>query len=91
MTPNLKQKLLTLTTIIVILAFTMPAVAGYGEKGHNRYNRDFGQQRHHMRYSLLWNDPDVAREMGLSDEQVKGIKDAKVTTMPSNLPSMPSK
>lgn len=75
MTSTLKQKLLAVTTMIVILTFSMPAVAGYGGKGHNQCNKDFGQKRHHMRYSLLWNDPDVAREMGLSDEQVKGIKD----------------
>jgi len=75
MTQHLKQKLMTVTTMMVILTFSIPAVAGQNRKGPKDCNNDFGQKRHHMGYSMLWNNPDVIKELGLSDDQVKKIKD----------------
>jgi len=76
MTSNLKQTISTVTAMIVIAAFSIPAAAGQYEKGRNGSNWDLGQKRHHMGYSRLWKDPDVVKEMGLSDEQVEKIKQA---------------
>jgi Spy/CpxP family protein refolding chaperone len=64
------------TAMIMILVFSIPVIAGQHERGRNDGYWGQGQKRHAMNYSRLWEDPDVVKELGLSNEQVEKIKQA---------------
>ena len=86
MTTHLKKNLLATVAIVTVLAFSAPAMAGNHGKGCNKQNKGVGLQNRPMNYSMLWEDPAAIKALGLSDEQVKKIKDLDFAFREKQLP-----
>jgi len=76
MNSNLRQKLFTGAMVFLVTVFFIPAFAGAFTPGDCKADKGFGMKRHHMSPLGIWQNPKMIQELGLTDEQVKGLREA---------------
>jgi Spy/CpxP family protein refolding chaperone len=76
MNSNLRQKFFTGAMVLLVTVFFIPAFAGAFTPGQCRTDKGFGMKRHHVSPLGIWQNPKMVRELGLTDEQVKGLREA---------------
>ena len=76
MNSNLRQKFFTGAMVLLITVFFIPAFAGAFTPGDCKPDKRFGMKRHHMSPLGIWRNPKMVQELGLTDEQVKGLREA---------------
>ena len=62
--------------VLLITVFFIPAFAGAFTPGDCKPDKRFGMKRHHMSPLGIWRNPKMVQELGLTDEQVKGLREA---------------
>ncbi|MBU0968767.1 MAG: hypothetical protein KKA54_20595 [Proteobacteria bacterium] len=70
-----------LIIFLVLTFFAVPAMAG-SHAQDNRHGEDFGrheEHRDHQSLSGLWQNPEIAEKLGLSDKQITELKNADFT------------
>ena len=73
---NLRQKIFTGTMVLLVTVFFIPAFAGAFTPGQCKPDKGFGMKRHHESPLGIWRNPKMVQKLGLTDEQVKGIREA---------------
>jgi len=76
MRTNLRQKLGTCAVVLLITVFFIPTYAGAFRPGDSKPVKGFGMKRHHISTCRLWRDPRIVQDLGITDEQIKGLRDA---------------
>jgi len=76
MNSNLRQKFFTGTMVLLVTVFFIPAFAGAFTPGQCKPDKGFGMKRHHMSPLGIWQNPKMVQELGLTDEQVKELREA---------------
>ncbi|MBW2575919.1 MAG: hypothetical protein JRC88_10625 [Deltaproteobacteria bacterium] len=76
MNSNLRQKFFTGAMVLLVTVFLIPAFAGAFTPGDCKPDKRFGMKKHHMSPLGIWRNPKMVQELGLTDEQVKGIREA---------------
>jgi len=76
MNSNLRQKFFTGAMVLLVTVFFFPAFAGAFTRGDCKPDKGFGMKRHHMSPLGIWRNPKMIQELGLTDEQVKGLREA---------------
>lgn len=79
MNSNLRQKIGTGAIVLLLMVFFIPAFAGAFTPGNSKLDKGFGMKRHHRSICGIWRDPKMVQELELTDEQVKGLRDADFT------------
>jgi len=79
MESNLRQKFFTGAMILLVTVFFIPAFVGAVTTGDYKHDKGFGMKRHHMSPLGIWRNPKMIQELGLTDEQVKGLREADFT------------
>jgi len=62
--------------VLLVTVFFIPAFAGAFTPGDCKPDRGFGMKRHHASPLRIWRNPKMIQELGLTDEQVKGLREA---------------
>ncbi len=73
---NLRKKLFTGAMVLLITAFFIPTFAGAFTQGNHKSDREFGMKRHHRSPLGIWQNPKMIQELGLTDQQIKGLREA---------------
>ena len=76
MNSNLRQKFFTGAMVLLVTVFFIPAFAGAFTPGNCKSDRGFGMKRHQASPLGIWRNPKMIQELGLTDEQVKGLREA---------------
>jgi len=76
MNSNLRQKFFTGAMVLLVTVFLIPAFAGAFAPGQCKHDKGFGMKRHHVSPLGIWRNPKVVQDLGLTDEQVKGLREA---------------
>jgi len=76
MNSNLRQKIFTGTMVLLVTVFFIPAFAGAFTPGQCKYDKGFGMKKHHGSPLGIWQNPKMIQKLGLTDEQVKGLREA---------------
>ena len=76
MNSNLRQKFFTGAIILLATVFFTPTFAGAFTSDNYRPDKGFGMKRHHVSPLRIWRNPKMIEELGLTDEQVKGLRKA---------------
>jgi Spy/CpxP family protein refolding chaperone len=76
MNSNLRQKFFTAAMVLLVTVFFIPALAGAFTPGHCRPDKGFGMKKHHLLPLGIWRNPRMVQQLGLTDEQVKGLREA---------------
>ena len=76
MNSNLRQKFFTGAMVLLVTVFFIPAFAGAFTPGDCKPDKGFGMKRHHVSPLGIWRNPKTIQELGLTDEQVKGLREA---------------
>lgn len=76
MNSNLRQKFFTGAMVVLVTVFFIPAFAGAFTPGNCTSHKGFGMKRHHVSPLGIWQNPKMVQELGLTDEQVKGLREA---------------
>ena len=76
MNSNLRQKFFTGAMVFLVTVFFIPAFAGAFTPGDCKFDKGFGMKRHHASPLGIWRNPKMIQELGLTDEQVKGLREA---------------
>jgi Spy/CpxP family protein refolding chaperone len=76
MNSNFRQKCFTGTMVLLVTVFFIPAFAGAFTPGRCMPEKGFGMKRHHVSLLGIWRNPKMVQELGLTDEQVKGLREA---------------
>ena len=72
----LRQKYFTCATVFLIMIFFIPTFAGAFTPGNGTPHKGFGMKRHHVSPLGIWRNPKMVQDLGLSNEQVKGLREA---------------
>ena len=73
---NLRHKFFTGAVVLLITVFFIPSFAGAFTPDHCKADKGFGKKRHHMSPLGIWRNPKMVRQLGLTDEQVAGLREA---------------
>ncbi|MEA3435557.1 MAG: hypothetical protein U9R43_03770 [Thermodesulfobacteriota bacterium] len=76
MNSNLRQIFSTGAMVLLATVFFIPAFAGAFTPGDCKPDRGFGMKRHHLSPLGIWRNPKMIQELGLTDKQVKGLREA---------------
>ena len=76
MNSNLRQKFFTGAMVFLVMVFFIPTFAGAFTPGNCMPHKGFGMKRHHVSPLGIWRNPKMIQELGLTDEQVKGLREA---------------
>ena len=76
MNSNLRQIFSTGAMVLLAMVFFIPAFAGAFTPGDCKPDRGFGMKRHHASPLRIWRNPEMIQEIRLTDEQVKGLREA---------------
>ena len=76
MNSNLRQKFFTGAMVLLVTVFFIPAFAGAFTPSDCKPDKGFGMKRHHVSPLGIWRNPKTIQELGLTDEQVKGLREA---------------
>jgi len=76
MNSNLRQKFFTGAMVLLVTVFFIPAFAGAFTPGQCKPDKGFGMKKHHVSPLGIWQNPKMVQELGLTDEQVKGLREA---------------
>ena len=76
MNSNLRQKFFTSAMVLLATVFFIPAFAGAFTQNDCKPDRGFGIKRHHASPLRIWRNPKIIQELGLTDEQVKELREA---------------
>lgn len=76
MNSNLRQKFFTGAMVLLVMVFLIPAFAGAFTPGDRKPDKGFGMKKHHVSPLGIWRNPKMIQELGLTDEQVKGLREA---------------
>jgi Spy/CpxP family protein refolding chaperone len=76
MNSNLRQKIFTGTMVLLVTVFFIPTFAGAFTPGQCKPYKGFGMKRHHGSPLGIWQNPKMVQKLGLTDEQVKGLREA---------------
>ena len=76
MNSNLRQKFFTGAMVFLVMVFFIPTFAGAFTPGNCTPHKGFGMKRHHVSPLGIWRNPKMVQELGLTDEQVKGLREA---------------
>jgi len=76
MNSNLRQKYFTGAMVLLVTVFFIPAFAGAFTPGDCKPDRGFGMKRHHASPLRIWRNPKIIQELGLTNEQVKRLREA---------------
>jgi Spy/CpxP family protein refolding chaperone len=76
MNSNLRQKFFTGAMVLLVTVFFIPAFAGAFTPGQCKPDKGFGMKRHHESPLGIWQNPKMVQELGLTDEQAKGLREA---------------
>jgi len=76
MNSNLRQKFFTGAMVFLVMVFFIPTFAGAFTPGNCMPHKGFGMKRHHVSPLGIWRNPKMVQELGLTDEQVKRLREA---------------
>jgi len=76
MNSNLRQKFFTCAMVLLVTVFFVPAFADAFTPSDYKPYKGFGMKRHHVSPLGIWRNPKMIQELGLTDEQVKGLREA---------------
>ena len=76
MNSNLRQKFFTGAMVLLVTVFFIPAFAGAFTPGQCKPDKGFGMKKHHVSPLGIWQNPKMVQELALTDEQVKGLREA---------------
>ena len=76
MNSNLRQKLFTGAMVLLVTVFFIPAFAVAFTPGNCKPDKGFGMKRHHVSPLGIWRNPKMVQKLGLTDEQVKRLREA---------------
>jgi Spy/CpxP family protein refolding chaperone len=76
MNSNLRQKFFTGAIVMLVTVFFIPTFAGAFTPGQCKPDKGFGMKKHHVSPLGIWQNPKMVQELGLTDEQVKGLREA---------------
>ncbi len=76
MNSKLRQKLFAGIVVFLLTALFTPALAGALTAGACNPDKGFGMKRHHGSPFGIWRNPKMVEELGLTDEQIKGLRQA---------------
>ncbi len=76
MNSKLSKKFGTGVVVLMITVFLIPAFAGAFTPGDCKPEKGFGMKRHHMSPLGIWRNPKMIQELGLTDKQIKGLREA---------------
>jgi Spy/CpxP family protein refolding chaperone len=76
MNSNLRQKFFTGAMVFLVMVFFIPTFAGAFTPGSCTPHKGFGMKRHHMSPLGIWRNPKIVEKLGLTDEQVKALREA---------------
>jgi Spy/CpxP family protein refolding chaperone len=76
MNSNLRQKLFTGAMVVLVTVFFIPTFAGAFTPGNCAPHKGFGMKRHHVSPLGIWQNPKMVQELGLTDEQIKRLREA---------------
>mgnify|MGYP001823838222 FL=1 len=76
MNSNLRQKFFTGAMVLLVTVFFIPAFAGAFTPGQCKQYKGFGMKRHHGSPLGIWRNPKMVQDLELTDEQVKGLREA---------------
>ena len=76
---NLKQKLNTCAVVLLVTVFFIPAYAGAFKQDGSKRDRGFDKKRHHKSACGIWRNPRIVQDLGLTEDQVKSLRDADFT------------
>ncbi len=76
MDSNIKQKAGKSAIVLLVLVFLIPVIAGAAPRGDWNPGKRFGKKGHHGSPCGIWRNPELVQSLGLTDEQVKALKDA---------------
>jgi len=76
MNSNLRQKFFAGAMVLLATVFFIPAFAGAFTPDDCKPDRGFGIKRHHASPLGIWRNPKMIQELGLTDEQVRGLREA---------------
>jgi len=62
--------------VLLVTVFIIPGFSGAFTQGQSRHEREFGMKKHHMSPLGIWRNPKMVQELKLTDEQVKGLREA---------------
>jgi len=79
MNSKLSKKIGTGIVVLLITVFLIPTFAGAFTPDNCKPDKGFGMKRHHMSPLGIWRNPKMIEELGLTDEQVKGLREADFT------------
>ncbi len=72
----MRQKVFAGATALLLLACFIPAVAGAFSPGDDNPGKRSGMKRRHGCPLGIWQNPKMIQELELSEEQIKGLRDA---------------
>ncbi len=76
MNSKLRQKFFTGAICLVVAVFFIPAFAGAFTPGQCRSDKGFGMKCHYVSPLGIWRNPKMVQNPGLTDEQIKGLREA---------------
>ena len=76
MNSNLRQKFFTSAMVFLVTVFFIPTFAGAFTPGNCTPHKGFGMKKHHVSPLGIWRNPKMVQELELTDEQVKGLREA---------------
>jgi len=76
MNSNLRRKSFTGAMVLLVTVFVIPGFAGAFTQGQCRHEKGFGMKKHHMSPLGIWQNPKMVQELGLTDKQIQGLKEA---------------
>ena len=76
MCSNLRHKFFTGVVVLLVTVFFIPPFAGAFTPGQCKPDKGFGMKRHHGSPLGIWRNPKMVQDLGLTDEQVKGLREA---------------
>jgi len=76
MNSNLRQKFFTVAMFFLVTVFLIPAFAGAFTPGQCKPKKGFGMKRHYVSPLGIWQNPRMIQELGLTDKQVKKLREA---------------
>lgn len=62
--------------VLLVTVFFIPAFAGAFTPGQCNPEKGFGMKRHYVSPLGIWQNPKMVQELGLTDEQVKELREA---------------
>lgn len=76
---KLNKKLGTSLIVLLVMTCFIPAIAGASSLGHGRQDKGVDRKGYHRPVLGIWQDQQMVQKLGLTEEQVKQVRDQDFT------------